>query len=112
MNAILDQTFDSCRQAVYALERRGLELHATGGSLAALVALFDPEDAHIELLTRDDFRDMYRRPAEHALVAYADPPDAIRVVILNHKGGGRSLLLSDLKSAMADLQTEALVHGR
>lgn len=108
---LFDQAFDSCRQAVYALERRGLEVRATGRSLADLVALFDPEDAHVELLTRDEFREMYPRPAERGLVEYVDPPDAIRVVMLDHKGNGRSLLLSDLKPVLAMLGWEAVVHG-
>jgi len=109
---LLDQSFDSCRQGVLALERAALELRTAGGSLADLVAVFDPEDAHVELLTRDDFREMYTRSAERTLVDYVDPPDAIRVVMLDHKGSGRSLLLSDLKPVLAMLGWEALVHGR
>ena len=97
---LLDQTFDSWLEAFAELERCAAVALEAGQSLAELVAVYDPVEAHVELLARDDFRALYRRPAERAFVDHADARDAIRVVMLDHKAGGRSMLLPAAKEAL------------
>jgi len=113
MNPILDRYFDSCQAVVDELDHREAEASVTGASLADLVAVVDPESAHVVLMTRADYAATYTRPAERAFVAHVDSRDALRVVMLDGKGSGRSLLLSDFKQAlrMAERDEKRLRRG-
>ena len=112
MNPILDRYFDSCQAVIDELDHREAEASVTGASLADLVAVVDPSSAHVVLMTRADYTATYTRPAERAFVADADPPDALRVVMLDGQGSGRSLLLSDFKRALALLTRGQHARGR
>jgi hypothetical protein len=103
---ILDETFSSCRDAVAELEDREAWARETGSSVSHLVAQLDPETARMRIVTRAQFLASCKSGRERALVEYADPDDAMRIVMLDGKGSGRSVSVPEFKRVLAALEAE------
>lgn len=109
--AIMERTFETCQAAVAELDRREAVACTMGTELVESIAVLDPTTAHVILMSRDEFARRYRRQAERDLIAARDPRGAIRVVMLDGEGDGRSLLLADFKKVLDALELEGTNDG-